>query len=219
MITASQWLRVLLACGVGVSQASSWGRIFEKQVQPESFSLGAGELDDFVGQVLHETSRLTRLQESLDYSADRIRELGNASAPGTRWRSLVPIADTLAHNPRAFANAAYGGRLGNVGPDDGFRYAGKGIPQVTGLANYRLLEQLTGLPLVAQPELLANPETAMRCGVLWWEKKVPDSAIDNVERVTREVQGGALGLNDRAGLTKQAAAALSALGWGPRGSA
>lgn len=211
MITASQWLQVLAACGVTAARSAEWSRVFEKRVQPENFSLAGRELDDFVGQVLHETGMLSTLQEGLSYSAQRIVELGLAAPAGSRWRSLVPLAPKIARNPRAFANAAYGGRLGNVGPDDGFRYAGRGIPQVTGLANYTLLEQLTGLPLVAKPELLSDPDTAMQCGVLWWEKRVPDEAIDNVFRVTRAVNGGEVGLNDRAELTKRACAALDAL--------
>jgi putative chitinase len=211
MITTAQWLQILVNCGVTVARASQWAAIFQRRVQPEYLNLGLRELDDFLGQVLYETSNLSRLEEDLNYGADRIRQLGNASPEGSRWRSLVPIADQISHNPRAFANAAYGGRLGNTAPDDGFRYAGKGIPQVTGKANYQLLEQLTGLPLVAQPQMLADPDAALRCGVLWWEKKVPDSAIDSVERVTRAVNGGTIGMDDRATLTKRAALALNRL--------
>lgn len=211
MITATQWLRVLSYCGVRFTTAAQWAKIFEARVQPEAFNLGARELDDFVGQILHETALLERLAENLNYSAKRIREIGNASPPGSRWRSLVPLADALAYKPREFANAVYGGRLGNTQLDDGFRFAGAGIPMVTGRANYALLQQLTGLPLLDQPELLRLPDGAMRCGILWWEKRIPDSAIDSVERVTRAVQGGQLGLLDRADLTAKAGRVLASL--------
>lgn len=211
MITSAQWLRILCDCGVRFAKATEWAPVFEARVQPEFFSVGVRELDDFVGQVLHETQRLESLEENLSYSAQRIRELGNKSAPGTRWRSLVPLADAIARKPREFANAAYGGRIGNDDKDDGFRYAGKGIPQLTGKANYQFVQDLTGLPLVDHPELLKEPDTAMLCGVLWWEKRVPDSAIDSVERVTRAVQGAAVGIDDRAVLTAKAGHALAAI--------
>lgn len=209
MITAAQWLRILAYCGVRFVTATQWAKIFEARVQPAAFNLGAIELDDFVGQTLEETQMLEHLEENLNYSARRIREIGNASPPGSRWRSLVPIAASLEFKPRAFANAVYGGRLGNTQPDDGFRFAGRGIPMVTGHDNYALLANLTGLPLLEHPELLATPDGAMRCGVLWWEKKIPDSAIDSVEKVTRYVQGGQLGLLDRQQLTAKAGKALA----------
>jgi putative chitinase len=209
MITSAQWLKVLCYCGVQFTKAVDWAKVFEARVQPEYFSLGVRELDDFVGQILHETQMLEHLAENLNYSAKRIREIGNASPAGSRWRSLVPLADSLAFKPREFANAVYGGRLGNIEPDDGFKFAGGGIPMVTGRANYALLQQLTGLPLLEHPELLREPDGAMRCGILWWEKRVPDSAIDSVERVTKAVQGAQLGLVDRAALTAKAGRALA----------
>lgn len=103
MITAAQWLRVLAYCGVKFTTATSWAKVFEARVQPELFSLDQAELDDFVGQVLHETGMLEKLVENLNYSAKRIREIGNASPPGSRWRSLVPIADSLSFKPASSA--------------------------------------------------------------------------------------------------------------------
>jgi len=208
MITASQWLRVLAYCGVKFTTATSWAKVFEARVQPELFSLGQAELDDFVGQTLHESAMLEHLVENLNYSAKRIREIGNESPVGSRWRSLVPMADSLAYKPREFGNAVYGGRLGNTLPESGFKYRGRGIPMITGYDNYALVQKLTGLPIVAVPELLEQPDMALRCAILWWEKKVPDSAIDSVERVTKAVQGAQLGLDDRRQLTQKASQAL-----------
>ena len=212
MISAADWLRVLAYCGVRFTTSVSWAKVFEEHVQPERFNLGARELDDFVGQILHETALLEQLAEKLNYSAKRIAEIGNQSPPGSRWRSLVPRAAELAMHPEAFANAVYGGRLGNTQPGDGARFIGRGIPMVTGRDNYAMLAKLTGLPLLEQPQLLAHPDGAMRCGVLWWEKRIPDSAIDSVERVTRAVQGGQLGLLDRKQLTDKAGQALASIG-------
>lgn len=212
MITAAQWLKVLSYCGVHFTTAVPWSKVFEARVQPAAFNLGMRELDDFTGQLLHETQLLEHLEENLNYSVGRIVELGNQSLPGSRWRSLVPRAAELAMRPQAFANAVYGGRLGNVDPDDGWKYRGGGIPMITGKANYALLQQLTGLPLLDHPELVRQPDGAMRCGLLWWEKKIPDAAIDSVEKVTRVVQGAQLGLLDRAQLTTKAGKALAAIG-------
>jgi len=206
MITSAQWLHVLTSCTVRFTTAVQWAKIFEARVQPVSFNLGARELDDFVGQVLHETQLLEHLEENLNYSAKRLTEV---------WPERFPtIADAMpyAYNPEALANKTYGGRLGNTQPGDGARYIGRGIPMITGRDNYALLETLTGLPLLQHPELLASPDGAMRCGVLWWEKRIPDSAIDSVEKVTKAVQGKQLGLLDRKKLTELAGRSLGALG-------
>lgn len=203
MITSTQWLRVLAYCGVHFTTAVGWAKVFEARVQPDLFNLQARELDDFVGQVLHETAMLERLEEDLNYSAERLTVVWP-----TRFPTLAAAAP-FAHKPEALANKTYGGRLGNTKPGDGWLYRGGGIPMITGRDNYALLQQLTGLPLLDHPELLRTPDVSMRCAVLWWEKKIPDSAIDSVERVTRVVQGGVLGLDDRAQLTAKAGRALA----------
>lgn len=205
MITAAQWLKVLCYCGVRFRVAVDWAKTFEAYVQPESFNLGARELDDFTGQLLHETELLEHLEENLNYSAERMHEV---------WPGRFPTVESALPyqwKPQALAEKTYGGRLGNVNAGDGWKYRGGGIPMVTGLANYLLLQQLTGLPLVDQPELIRQPDGAMRCGVLWWEKKIPDDAIDSVEKVTRAVQGAQLGLLDRAQLTAKAGRALASV--------
>lgn len=202
MITSAQWLRVLAYCGVKFTTATSWARVFEARVQPENFNLGLREMDDFVGQTLWETGLLEKLVENLSYSAKRMTEVW----PG-RFPTIVS-AQPYANNPQALANKVYGGRMGNTLPDSGWRYRGRGIPMITGYDGYLLVQKLTGLPLVAQPNLLEAPDSALRCAVLWWEKKIPDSAIDSVERVTKAVQGGQEALEQRRALTEKASRAI-----------
>lgn len=202
MITSAQWLRVLAYCGVKFTTATNWARVFEARAQPENFNLGLRELDDFVGQTLWETGCLEKLVENLNYSAQRMTEVWPGRFP------TISSAQPYANNPKALANKTYGGRMGNTLPDSGWRYRGRGIPMVTGYDNYLLVQKLTGLPLVAQPEILEVPDSALRCAVLWWEKKIPDSAIDSVERVTKAVQGGQEALAQRRALTEKASRAI-----------
>lgn len=202
-ITESRWLEVLTYCGVRAGTAVKWATFWERHVQPAAFSQGARELDDFVGQVLHETAMLEHLVENLNYSAQRLTEVWPKRFPS------LASATPVAWNPEALAERAYGGRLGNTVRGDAFKYRGRGIPMVTGKTNYQLLQDLTSEPLVDFPVMLENPDIALRCGVLWWEGKVPDSAIDSVERVTRAVQGGQQELERRAHLTDKAKVALA----------
>jgi putative chitinase len=202
-LDAARWLQVLTAAGVRAVTAVVWAPIFEAQVQPENFSRGLEEMDDFLGHTLWETGRLERLVEDLNYSPQRLQEVWPQRFPG--------VADAMpyAYNPEALAERVYGKRMGNTAPGDGFKYRGRGIPMVTGLDNYRLLQQLTALPLVDFPVLLENRAVALRCGLLWWEARVPDSAINSVERVTRAVQGGQEALLDRRKLTERVGKALA----------
>lgn len=205
MIDSARWLEVLVHCGVRPSVAVVWAPIFAHYVQPSSFNQGAREADDFLGQVLFETGYLEHLEEDLNYRPERLCQVWPNRFPGLA--SAMPYA----YNPEALAEKVYGYRhdLGNDKAGDGFKYLGRGIPMVTGKANYALLEKLTGEPLIDFPVLLKDPDIALRCAVLWWEKKVPDSAIDSITRVTRAVQGAKLALAERETLTRRAYEALA----------
>ena len=212
MIDASRWIRVLNTCGVGVTVATRWAPLFERYVQPEKFSQGRRELPDFLGQILHESSRLTALVENMNYSADAIRRVGAQSTVGGRWSQAAAKANTLANNPAALANFVYGGRMGNTASGDGFKYIGRGLIMSTGKFNAQRLQAVTGFPLIEHPERQSDPETAIQVAVKWWEANVPDGALGDPQRITRAVQGGSLGLAERAELTAKARAAIAQFG-------
>lgn len=125
----------------------------------------------FIAQIGHESGQLRNLVENLNYRADRIREIGLASSPASRWRSLVPRAAELAGNPERLANAVYGGRMGN-GPEatgEGWRFRGRGLIQLTGRENYRAAAEGLGLPLLDEPQLLEQAEHAAQSAAWWWK--------------------------------------------------
>lgn len=127
----------------------------------------------FIAQVGHESGQLRSLVEDLNYRADRIRQIGQGSPAGSRWRSLVPRADELGGKPEKFANAVYGGRMGN-GPEvsgDGWRYRGRGLIQLTGRDNYRAAAEALGLPLLDEPGLLEQAEHAAQSAGWWWKSR------------------------------------------------
>lgn len=205
MRTSADWVRVLTACGVQQGTAAKWADAFAAEVRPGAFSLGEGEIDDFLAQVLHESAMLERMEEGLTYTkATRLCQV---------WPKRFPTETAAApyvRNPRALANKVYGGRLGNTGPDDGWLYRGSGPIQVTGKANFAALEAVTGLPLVANPDLLRRPgPEALRCCIAWWEGNVPDAVMGNVRKVRRAVNGGEIGLEDTARLTNVAGKVLA----------
>lgn len=79
--------------------------------------------------------------------------------------AMVRFAPIEEAGNRAYFNkyepsTSIGKRLGNKEPGDGFKYRGRGNVQITGLDNYARFEPITGKPLVAQPDLACEWDTA-----------------------------------------------------------
>lgn len=100
------------------------------------------------------------------------------------------------------AQKGYEGRadLGNVKPGDGKRFMGRDVIQVTGRANYRALSKWAGFDFEAKPEALESPEW-LGIAAIWYfltRKGLIDYArAGNIEMVTRRVNGGLNGYQDR----------------------
>jgi putative chitinase len=97
------------------------------------------------------------------------------------------------------AQQSYQGRMGNVQPGDGYRYRGRGFIQLTGRNNYRDAGKELGLPLEQNPDIAENPEIAAKTAIWFWQKYVQPkiSNWDDVASITRIVNGGYNGLDDR----------------------
>lgn len=99
------------------------------------------------------------------------------------------------------SGAAYEGRrdLGNVYPGDGRRYKGRGIFQLTGRANYTTMSKKLGVDLVNNPGLAATPEISVQTALEYWKSRNLSkwAKEDNVEQVTKLINGGYNGLKQR----------------------
>lgn len=159
----------------------------------------------WLGQFGHESHNFTDFEENLSYSAERLCKV---------WPSRFPsLAAALpyARNPRALANKVYGGRMGNHGPDDGWTYRGRG-PQLTGKENYTAAAKRTGLPLVTNPDLAAEPEHFVLLACDYWDSRKCNAAADddNLVLVTKRVNGGSIGISERRLLVEKAKRILCA---------
>lgn len=98
---------------------------------------------------------------------------------------------------------AYEGRkdLGNVQPGDGRRFKGRGLIQLTGRSNYAQFARMLERPdIMAEPSLVATePDLAVLTACWFWRTRNIDrwADEDDLERVTRAVNGGLNGLADR----------------------
>ncbi|HTD89216.1 MAG TPA: peptidoglycan-binding protein, partial [Burkholderiales bacterium] len=107
---------------------------------------------------------------------------------------------------------AYEGRadLGNTQKGDGRRYKGRGLLQLTGRANYRALGKVLKVDLENQPERAAEPVLSLRIALEYWKSHKINAACDRDDliAVTRLVNGGTNGLEERRGYTSRAKTAI-----------
>lgn len=176
----------------------------------------------WLAQLAHESGGFRRLEENLVYtSAARICAV---------WPRRFPtLASALPYvrNPRALAEKVYGGRMGNSVPGDGWRYRGRGLEMRTGRAGYAAAGRTCGLPLEAEPELLATPSVAAVSAAAYWAERglnaladadagetiftdtraaVLANEEDDLRSITYRINGGDTGLADRRNWLIRAAA-------------
>ena len=106
------------------------------------------------------------------------------------------------------SGAAYEGRadLGNTQPGDGRRFKGRGPIQLTGRANYRRVGRQIGIDLERHPEIVSHPSIGLLVGCFYWsDRKLNAKAdADDLLGLTRAINGGTNGLEDRRRRTAQA---------------
>ncbi|MDY7067558.1 hypothetical protein PsexTeo8_40400 [Pseudomonas extremaustralis] len=109
--------------------------------------------------------------------------------------------------------AGYEGRadLGNTVPGDGSKYRGRGLIQITGRANYAACGEALGLDLVNKPELLEMPQHAAMSAAWFWSTRGLNTLADQGEfvKITRRINGGLTGLDDRQALYDKALKVLA----------
>jgi len=166
-------------------------------------------LAHMVGQCAHESMGFTVTEERLSYSASRLMQV---------WPSRYPtmaVAEQYARNPRKLANHTYGGRNGNIEPDDGWKYRGRGWLQLTGRDNYKRTGAALGIDLECRPELAEDSATAWKIAAYYLDnhRREGKTAFEwadlrRADMVTRIVNGGVNGLDDRIRRTTLALAVL-----------
>lgn len=149
----------------------------------------------FLAQCAHESGEFKILKENLNYKWESLRKVFPKYFPNDG------LAQQYAHNQEAIANRVYGGRMGN-GPEasgDGFRYCGRGLIQLTGKDNYSAFAESLEMPLEEVAEYLGTFEGAVQSACWFWEKNNLNEWADrnDVTTLTKRINGGVIGLEDR----------------------
>lgn len=178
------------------------------EVFPEYDIISIPRVAAFIGQCSHESNGFRVLEENLNYSAQGLTRT---------WPSRFPsgFADSYARKPQAIANRAYSNRMGNGDEEsgDGWRFRGRGIIQLTGKSNYTECSNFlfNDETLVNTPDLLFDPYYAIHSACWFWSKNKLNSLADasNIVDMTKRINGGLIGLEERQHLFDQAVLVLS----------
>ena len=183
------------AANISAELAARWFQTIDTAMA----EFGITSADDqamFIAQVGHESSGFTSIVENLNYSPDGLKATFGKYFPGDTAQRYGRTPDHPA-DQKAIANIVYAHRMGNVAENDGWNYRGRGLIQITGHDNYR--ECGTGLntDLLLVPQLLEQDAYAARSAAWFYAAKGCLKYSGDVKAVTKIINGGTNGLDDR----------------------
>jgi putative chitinase len=162
----------------------------------------------FIAQCAHESGNFLFIKENLNYRAESLMKT---------WPRLFPtieIARQYEKQPEKIANRAYGNRMGNgdEASGDGWRYCGRGLIQLTGRDNYTFFAGSLDISVEEAAEYLATFEGAAQSACWYWEQNNLNRFADanDAKGLTRAINGGYIGLEDRIKHTNHALHVLGA---------
>ena len=148
----------------------------------------------FIAQCAHESASFTALHENLNYRSETLSKVWPKKFPAS-------VAQQYAHKPEAIANRAYASRMGNGDEvsGDGWRYCGRGLIQLTGKDNYTAFADSIGITPEEVSDYVQTFEGAAQSACWFWESNNLNQYADSgdIETMTKRINGGTLGLEDR----------------------
>jgi putative chitinase len=188
MLTISQIEKCNSTCKNLLQLTNSVNKFFEiyKIVSPE-------EMSAFLSQCGHESNDFNSLEENLNYSANALR---------ATWPSRFPtdaIANEYARHPEKIANKVYSSRLsnGDESSGDGWKYQGRGAIQLTGKSNYQAFARYKNVDVNTLPTYLITIEGAVESACWYWGVNNLNKFASDVTTLTKKINGGLIGLEDR----------------------
>lgn len=158
----------------------------------------------WLAQMAHESGGFKVVRENLNYSVEALLKLFGRHRISEADAERYGRTARRPANQIAIANLLYGGEfgkknLGNTQPADGSRFIGRGFKQLTGRANYAACGAGIDLPLVDHPEMLEQPAAAAASAAWFWHSRGLNALADrdDIEPITKKVNGGTLGLAER----------------------
>jgi putative chitinase len=154
-------------------------------------------LAHFLAQCGHESGGFKAVKENLNYSADGLKKIFPKYFPGN-------LSESYSRQPEKIANRVYSSRMGNGDETsgEGFKFCGRGYIQLTGKSNYTAFDKMVEENILQNPELVATKYPLASAAFFFDSNKlwsICDKGADiaTVTAVTKRVNGGTIGLQDR----------------------
>lgn len=150
----------------------------------------------FIAQIAHESGSFKFSVENLNYSAKALRGVFGKYFPTDE------LAEQYARQPEKIASRVYASRMGNgdEASGEGWKFRGRGLIQLTGKDNYTQLGASIGQDLVSNPDSLSqNADTAVKAACWFWDGRKLNGYADqdDIKSITKRINGGYNGLEDR----------------------
>lgn len=168
------------------------------------FKLTPERAAHFFGQTAHESGGFHVFVENLNYSGAGLKTTFAKYFPGN-------LSDLYARQPIKIASRVYANRMGNGNEQskEGWKFRGRGALQTTGKDNYLLFSTN-----IKKPEIMENPDLvstdyAFESAIYFFEKNklwdICDKGVNDksILALTKKINGGVNGLEERASLTKR----------------
>jgi putative chitinase len=188
---------------IGVKPDGSFGPATLRAIK-KYFNLTDEQTAHFCGQVAHETGGFRFFTENLNYSATGLQNTFGKYFPGN-------LEESYARQPIKIASRVYANRMGNgnEASQDGWKFRGRGALQTTGKANYQVFSNH-----LKKPEIMTNPDLvatdyAFESAIFFFERnklwQICDKGVTDatILAITKRINGGENGLQDRVSLTKR----------------
>ena len=164
----------------------------------ENFNINTPlRLAHFLAQCAHESAEFKAREENLNYSAEGLKKTFSKYFPDN-------LADSYARQPEKIASHVYANRLGNgnEASKEGYKYRGRGYIQLTGKENYRKFDQSVDDDILNNPDRVATKYPLLSAAWFWDTNslnQLADQGASNdvVTQITKKVNGGLNGLEDR----------------------
>jgi len=154
-------------------------------------------LAHFLAQASHESGGFQVIRENLNYSKDGLVAI---------FPKYFSGEDAIKYEkkPEQIANIVYASRMGNGNKEsgDGWKFRGRGYIQLTGRDNYTLFNGFVDDDILTDPDIVASAYPLLSVGWFWNKSSLNPIAdigdsVDVVTRITRRINGGTNGLQDR----------------------
>jgi putative chitinase len=155
----------------------------------------------FLSQCAHESNGFRSLEENLNYSEKALNAVfGRYFGTGGTKRN----AAEYARNPEKIANYVYMDefrkyKMGNVNEGDGWLFRGRGLKQLTGRENYTRFGASINISAEEAAVYVATPKGAIESACWFWDTNNLNALADgdDVKAMTKKINGGTIGLEDR----------------------